>query len=81
MIYVDKTAVETTTGDVLLVELHEDTGILRFLDENDRPRDYPLSDFATIRDALAVDLGANVVLSAEAVACLQQWARIDGEDR
>jgi hypothetical protein len=70
----DITGVATTDGATLLVELHEDDRILRFLDESgSHLRTYSFAAFADVRGALS----GGVTLSAVAVACLQQWANLD----
>jgi hypothetical protein len=73
----DITAVETTTGECLFVELDETAKTIIFRDEDDATvAAYGFSAFASLTDALALNIGAGIVIDADVVAGVQQWARI-----
>jgi hypothetical protein len=73
----DTTAVETTAGEIVMVELDEDAREIRFLDDNDDTiRAYGFDTFATVAGPLALDAGV-VTLGAPAVAAIKQWANLD----
>lgn len=75
-----RTAVQTIRflDECLLVEADETARIIRFLDDDEREvASYTFETFAAVTSALALDAGRNLVISADAVAALQQWADLD----
>jgi dihydropteroate synthase len=78
----DTTGIETTGGDVLLVEIDQRAQVIRFLDDNDQPiRVYRLDTFASVTTGLVLDEGASIVIDADTVAALKIWADIDAGSR
>jgi hypothetical protein len=75
----DMTAAETTTGALVLVELDEDARMIIFRDDetNATIAGYDYDTFATVTDALALSIGAAIILDADTIAALQQWANLD----
>lgn len=74
----DTTAAETTTGECVFVELDETANTIIFRDEDDATiAAYGFSAFASVTDALALNVGDGIVLDAATVAGIQQWANLD----
>lgn len=78
MTTIETTAVETTTDECLLVQVDETNRTVRFLDDDDQQvAVYTFATFAEITDALALDAGRGVIITAETVAGVQQFADLD----
>jgi len=74
----DITGAETIDGTAVLIELDEASRTIRFLDdEGGTIATYALDTFATVTGALALNVGASIVVSADTVAGIRQWARLD----
>lgn len=74
----DKTAAETTDGTLVLVELDEAVHTIVFTDDDGTAIvRYDFDAFAGVSAALALDLGNGIVIDADTVAQIQQWANLD----